>query len=267
MTNKNTMSLKPMTRRDVLKTIGLGSAFLLTGAYIPDDRGKRHLITLSYDDGFERSSIKTAEIYEKYGLSASINVIASAHEKQFELPNEYHKWPVGDFELWNELKSRGHEIMPHSYKHQNLSQIPFNEAQELILICLDVFSKELDGFDAKESIFNFPYNASTPQLEQWLTIQVKAFRTGGAAVNPLPFKGMKRLTCASYGPENIDNHLENTINEFLKGPSGWLIFNTHGLDEEGWGPMSSGFLDELLDRLTGLEHVEVLPVIPALDSI
>ncbi|GAI78226.1 unnamed protein product, partial [marine sediment metagenome] len=78
MTNKNTMSLKPMTRRDVLKTIGLGSAFLLTGAYIPDDPGKRHLITLSYDDGFERSSIKTAEIYEKYGLSASINVIASA---------------------------------------------------------------------------------------------------------------------------------------------------------------------------------------------
>lgn len=39
--------------------------------------------------------------------------------------------------------------------------------------------------------------------------------------------------------------------------SGWLIYNAHGLDDEGWGPMSSVFLDELLDRLkkrTGLKY-------------
>jgi hypothetical protein len=41
---------------------------------------------------------------------------------------------------------------------------------------------------------------------------------------------------------------------------GWFIFNSHGLDGEGWGPMSSGFLDELLAQLVELEHVAVLPV-------
>lgn len=256
-----------ITRRAAAKTFLVGSAGLIGGLSMIPISDRRHIVTLSFDDGFEKSSIKTTEIYEKYGLSASINVIASAHEKQFELPNEYHHWPVGDFKLWNELKRRGHEIMPHSYKHVNLAELPFKEAQNLILKCLDIFTRELDGFVTKESIYNFAYNASTPELEEWIRPQVKAFRTGGGAVNPLPYKGMKKLTCASHGPENIDLYLDNTINEFLKGSSGWLIFNTHGLDDEGWGPMSSRFLDELLDRITRSDTVEMLSVSQALDVL
>lgn len=54
---------------------------------------------------------------------------------------------------------------------------------------------------------------------------------------------------------------ENTIDEFLQGQYGWLIFNTHCLDEEGWEPMSSVFLDELPDRLkkrAGLKYCRLL---------
>jgi len=253
------------TRRQVTRNIVLGTAGLLCGSSYMILKGERHIITLSFDDGFEKSSIKTAEIYEKYGLSACINVIASAHMKQFELPNEYHRWPVGDFDLWNNLKLRGHEIMPHSYKHANLTEMPLDRAKELIMKCLDVFSNELTGFVAKESIYNFAYNASTPEIEEWLGTQVRAFRTGGPAVNPLPYEGMVRLTCISHGPESIDSHLDETINNFLEGPSGWLIYNTHGLDDEGWGPVSSSFLDELLDRLTRMKNVKVLPVLTALN--
>ena len=39
---------------------------------------KKHFIMLSFDDGFKKSSIRTAEIYGKYHLSACINVIATA---------------------------------------------------------------------------------------------------------------------------------------------------------------------------------------------
>ena len=63
------------------------------------------------------------------------------------------------------FKARGHEIMPHGYKHANKQSLPFAEAKDLILRCLDVFDKELKGFDRKQAIFNFPYNASTPELE------------------------------------------------------------------------------------------------------
>ena len=179
--------MKTITRRKALTALGLGSAYLMTRAFSPVKPGKTHIITLSYDDGFKKSSIRTAEIYEKYGLSAAINVVASAHEKQFELPNEYHAWPVGDFDLWNDLQSRGHEIMPHGYNHSNLGELPLEDAQELVNKCLDIFSEKLDGFNAEDSVFNFPYNASNPAIENWLKAKVRAIRTGGSVVkSPAP---------------------------------------------------------------------------------
>jgi len=254
-----------ITRRQAVKSIAFGTAGLISSTSLMCQKADRHIITLSFDDGFEKSSIKTAEIYEKYGLSACINVVAIGHTKDPMLPGEWHKWQAGDFELWNDLKLRGHEIMPHGYKHTNLTTLPLEEAKSLILKCLDVFNEELDGFIAKESIFNFPYNSSTLEIEKWITTQVRAFRVYGLANNPLPFDGMKKLTCISYGPENIDKNLEETINSFLEGPPGWFIYNTHGVDDEGWGPVSSGFLDELLDRLTRIRNVDILPAAAALD--
>ena len=248
-----------LTRRQAIKGIGLGAAALVVAKSSFACTKSKHIITLSFDDGFEKSSIKTAEIFEKYGLSACINVIATAHLQNFAMPNEYHAWKVGDFQLWNELKSRGHEIMPHSYDHKNLAEMPLEQAKESILKCLDVFNAELKGFDAKKAVYNFAYNASTPEIEEWLGTQVMAFRTGGPAFNPVPVKGRKKLTCISYGPDNIDQNLGQTIDEFLNGPDGWFIYNTHGLDEEGWGPVSSGFLDELLDRLTKINTLKILP--------
>jgi peptidoglycan/xylan/chitin deacetylase (PgdA/CDA1 family) len=255
------------TRRQIIKNIGLGTAGLVICQASFANSEKKHILTLSFDDGFEKSSIRTAEIYEKYGLSACINVIATAHLANFSLPNEYHAWKAGDFRLWNELKSRGHEIMPHSYDHQNLTEMSFEEAKGSVLKCLEIFNTELTGFNAKESVYNFAYNASSPEIEEWLGTQVRAFRTGGPAVNALPYPGQKKLTCISHGPENIDQHLGETIDQFLEGPCGWLIYNTHGLDDEGWGPVSSVFLDELLSRLSAMKTVEILPAGKALDRI
>ena len=135
-----------------------------------------------------------------------------------------------------------------------------------ILKCLNVFSEKLEGFKSEESIYNFAHNASTPKIENWLETKVRAFRTGGNAVNSLPFHGMAKLTCISQGPENIDHFLADKINTFLSGPPGWFIFNTHGLDDEGWGPMSAGYLDELLARLSRTDYVELLPIATALNK-
>ncbi len=202
------------------------------------DQKKTHLITLSFDDGFRKSSLRTAKIYEKFKLAACINVIATAHLPDFKLPNEYHRWPVGDFGLWNELQARGHEIMPHGYKHANKRELPLAESKDLIRRCLDEFTRQLKDFDPKKSVFNFPFNASTPQLEEWLPAQVLAYRTGGPAINELPHAGQAKLTCTGHGPEGIDDHLTGEIDKLLKRPSGWLIYNTHGLDDEGWGPLA-----------------------------
>jgi len=252
-------------RRDFLIATGATGSGLIAPhlANASDQPKKRHIVTLSFDDGFKKSSIKTAEIYERYKLSACINIVASAHMKDFR-PPDYPDVPRGDFGLWNDLKARGHEIMPHGYKHANKRGIPFAEAKDLILRCLDVFDKELKGFDSKQAIFNFPYNASTPELEKWLPTQVRAFRTGGRAINPLPYKGQTKLTCTSFGPGNCEAAIDREIERLLAKDSGWLIFNTHGLDEEGWGPIRASYLERLLERLIAIETVEILPAGKAL---
>jgi peptidoglycan/xylan/chitin deacetylase (PgdA/CDA1 family) len=253
------------TRRDFLVAAGATASALIVPhlADASDQPRKPHIITLSFDDGFRKSSIKTAEIYEKLNLSACINVVASAHMKNFR-PPDYPNVPRADFGLWNDLKARGHEIMPHGYRHAYKPSLPLAEAKDLILRCLGVFDKELKGFDRKQAVFNFPYNASTPELEKWLPSQVRAFRTGGGAINPLPHTGQTKLTCTSFGPGNCEKAIDREIERLLAKESGWLIFNTHGLDDEGWGPIRAVYLERLLERLLAIESVEILPAATAL---
>jgi hypothetical protein len=223
-----------------------------------------HVVTLSFDDGFERSSRKTAEIFERFGLSAAINVVARGHLGE---PDEswHTRWPKGDFELWNELQARGHEIMPHGLAHANKSELPFDEAKQLIETCLEVFARDLDGFDATQAVFAFPYNASTRELEAWLPGVVRGFRTGGEPIMPLPQPGQAKISCTSFGPGPCDQQLERLVEELLARPSGWLCCNTHGLDGEGWGPLSAATLERLLARLVERDDVRVLPARAALD--
>jgi hypothetical protein len=149
--------------------------------------------------------------------------------------------------------------MPHGYKHANKANMPLPEAKDLILKCLDYFSNNLKGFKADEAIFNMPYLASTPELETWLGTQVMAYRTGGGSINAMPHKGQKKLTCGGFGPGNCEEHLDRQIKALLDLPEGWFIYNLHGLDDEGYGPVRADYLDRLLARLIEIDSVSVMP--------
>lgn len=261
-----------MKRRNFIKTTALGSMALgITSWY---QQPKTHILTLSFDDGFKKSFYKIAEIHEKFGLMACLNIIASAHITKNENLNEYHKYPVGNFDDWNKLKSRGHEIMPHSWDHSNLKEVPLEKVKEDIERCISYFEKNLDGYKSSEAVYNFAYNASTPELVNFVLTKVRAVRTGGwdilgkdTMINPFPKNGNPvRLGCWSFGPENADKWVEQEVSKFLRGPKGWLILNLHGLDEEGWGPVSSVYLEKLLERLVKIDYLDVLPAGIVLDK-
>ncbi len=255
-----------MKRRNFIWTAAAGTLALgFTGKF---GTTKTHVLSLSFDDGFKKSFYKTAEIHEEYGLKACLNIIASAHLGNNEGPENYHSDPVGNFDDWNRLKERGHEIMPHTWAHNNLTEMPFDQATALIDKCLDYFDDHLKGFNRKKAVYNFAYNASTPELEDYALSKVRAVRTGGWNIlggnlqaNRFPDKtGPVRLGCWSYGPENADDWVETEVKNFLASDGGWLILNLHGLDDEGWGPVSSNYLDRLLKRLVKIETLDLLPV-------
>jgi peptidoglycan/xylan/chitin deacetylase (PgdA/CDA1 family) len=224
-----------------------------------------HIISLSFDDGIMPSAVRTAEIYEHFGLRACLNVLGAPEE----LVEDQKHWGTerGDFALWNELKARGHEIMPHGYNHANKREMPFEQARDSILRCLDIFDDKLDGFDRRDAVFNFPFNQSTPELEAWLPTVVRAFRTTGGGINSLPQPGTVKLTTTGWGPENCEEHLNQQIEELLSQPEGWLIYNTHALDDQGWGPIRGSYLESLLGRLLEIPTVRVLPTGVALTGL
>jgi peptidoglycan/xylan/chitin deacetylase (PgdA/CDA1 family) len=249
-----------MNRRSFVKTTVAG--VIATGFSGCISGQKSHILTLSFDDGFKKSFHEIADIHEKYGLSACLNIISSGHLDQFVSPNDYHKDLRGDFNDWNALKKRGHEIMPHSWDHSHIAKMPLEEAKADIERGLKYFEENLEGYKSSEAVYNFAYNESTTELEQFALSKVRAIRTGAdSAINPIPVSsGPVKLGCWSFGPENADKWVEEQVTKFLASSGGWLVLNLHGLDEEGWGPVSSAYLDELLKKMVQVDYLEVLPV-------
>ena len=156
--------------------------------------------------------------------------------------------------------------MPHTWEHRNLTEIPLDQAKRNIDKCLDFFEANLEGYRAEDAVYNFAYNASTLELDDHALLRVRAVRTGGwlvlnnTLVNAISAASQPtRLGCWGQGPDYCDPYVEETVDNFLDGPGGWLILNLHGLDEEGWGPIRSGYLDGLLKRLIKIDHLEVSP--------
>jgi len=255
-----------MNRRSFNQKLALGSLAMGLDPSLTLNP-KTHILTLSFDDGFKKSFYKIAQIHEDFGLRACLNVIAAGHLPGFKAVGQYILPELlGNFDDWNILKQRGHEIMPHSWTHLDKTKIPVEDAKELIIKCLDYFETHLEGYRSSHAVYNFPFNSSNEELDQFTLTRVKAIRTGGwlvlkeNQVNPVPGPNQtRRLGCWSKGPENIDQWVEMQVNTFLSGQGGWLILNLHGLDGEGWGPVSAEYLHGLLQRLITIKNLELLP--------
>ncbi|HUU26669.1 MAG TPA: hypothetical protein VM123_02565 [archaeon] len=155
-------------------------------------------------------------------------------------------------------------MIPHGHHNAHLDRLPFEEVKKLIEDCLSIFETELKGFEAKRAVFNFPYNKTTPELEARIKTRVRAYRCHGPMINPLPGADLVCIGTGGYGPDNAEHHLDETIEDLLSHPSGWLVYNLHGLDDEGWGPIRAEYLERLLARLTKIESVTVVPTARAL---
>jgi hypothetical protein len=78
--------------------------------------------------------------------------------------------------------------------------------------------------------------------------------------------GLQYVTVVAAVAEDFADAIDREIEKLLGKESGWLIFNTHGLDDEGWGPIRATYLEQLLERRLAVETVEILPAGKALEK-
>jgi peptidoglycan/xylan/chitin deacetylase (PgdA/CDA1 family) len=82
-------------------------------------------MTFSFDDGYLVSTLKTAQIYESFGLRAEFNVTAAFAAFGLErCPGKTAGEGVyASFDILNDLQKRGHVIQPHGYNHTDKAAV------------------------------------------------------------------------------------------------------------------------------------------------
>jgi len=206
-------------------------------------------VSLCFDDGFRRTAQKVLRIFGQRGLAASFAVLAAP-----ELASDpaIRAAPIADWGFWRDAVAAGHTVEPHGYDHAHLGRMPADAAIASLERTLDCFAREIDGFRPADAVFHAPYLAAPPDIVEWIGARMLGVRIGGEAEGLNDLQRVRRggrIQCVTYGPDGVDASVEARLDRFLAHRSGWLVLVLHGLDDEGWGPLSSSALEAVLDRL------------------
>jgi peptidoglycan/xylan/chitin deacetylase (PgdA/CDA1 family) len=198
-------------------------------------------VGLIFDDGFVKSTFKTAAIFDEFKIPAVFAVLADSVNF---VPG------CGDWTLWNDLQSRGHIIHPHGQTHVKLSEIPPADAIASVQQCLDSFEENLTDFDPAEALYAFTYNTGTPETIEYLLPKVRAVRIGG---NPLLTDANFRTriwTNQTFGPADPFEDFQYVLAQARQHEPRALFYCFHGLDDEYWGATTTDHLRQILETIT-----------------
>lgn len=206
------------------------------------------IVSFCFDDGFLETAGKAWALFAARRLAATYCVLAAP-----ELARDPYiaSSRVADWGFWREAAAAGHEVAPHGWAHEHLGQIPPEAALSSIDRALDAFRLELPGFSPAEAVFHLAYLTAPAEVLTALSARVLAVRRGmgGAGLNPTgPRAPGEGVDCITFG-DPAEAQLAARVERFLAREHGWLVLVLHGLDGEGWGPVSSAGLERIVDRL------------------
>jgi hypothetical protein len=201
-------------------------------------------IGIIFDDGFVKSTIKTAEMFERFNLRAVFGVVAD--------PSNFVPG-CGDWKLWNELQRRGHIIHPHAQTHVKLSELSPAQAVASVKQCLESFAENLEGFKAEQAVYACAYNTGTPEVIEWLLPRVRCIRIGGDPFLTPSALQSRVWPSATFGPEDPYQDFLNHLEQCRQRRPTALFYCLHGLDGEYWGATQSDHLRRILEIITSDE--------------
>jgi hypothetical protein len=218
-----------------------------------DNKARRTKVGLVFDDGFLKSTLATAALFEEFKLPAVFAVIARPWDWATHIAK-------GDFDLWNELQQRGHIVQPHGLAHAKLDELPHERAIEEIERCLGAFQEKLDGFDPKRAVYMFAYNSSTARLNEWLLTRVHALRQGGSGLMTQRQFDSRAWHSDAFGPDDPGPKLLDLLGRVGRKRPTVFLHSLHGIDGEGWGAVPLSSLRRVLETITTDPALEYWPV-------
>ncbi|WP_446325672.1 polysaccharide deacetylase family protein [Blastomonas sp. CACIA14H2] len=155
---------------------------------------------------------------------------------------------IADWDYWRETVAAGHEVGPHGHAHEFYGRMDLDTARRSIESCWQTFERELPGFDRRSSIFHVPYLSAPDELVRWIGQQSLGARLvcGGEGLNTMTIPVGNPIDCICFGPHEVGAAANQRLSRF-RYETGWLVFVFHGIDDEGWGPITSGELEILVD--------------------
>lgn len=192
-----------------------------------DDR--QAAASYTFDDGYP-SSFTIAGMFEKRNLRASFYIIAG-------------KVASEDWAKWKALSDKGHEIGNHSMTHEldmgnpaltdaQLDQ-EINQAQSIIGQQIGIVPK----------VFAFPWHSYTAHAKS-IALQHHIAIRDPDPNDPdysLAFFDNAHAPDLNAALASVDAQLADTVKN-----GGWFVAAGHGIDGDGWSPVTTQFLEDHL---------------------
>jgi peptidoglycan/xylan/chitin deacetylase (PgdA/CDA1 family) len=190
--------------------------------------GKRAAASYTFDDNVI-TAFDIADLFEARGLRASFYIVPGT------MPDD--RWP-----RYKDLNARGHEIGNHSMTHTIDLGLPDTTPAQMTTEIVDAQRLMTDKLGFTPLVFAFPWHSSTPDARALALKTHIAIRT---STDELPF------TMAFFDQDHggLDAAL-TTANQQLAATvaaRGWFVAAGHGIDGQGWSPVTRQFLNDHLD--------------------
>lgn len=209
----------------------IDQCFDLTAPKVTTYRGdKSAAASYTFDDGYP-SSGTIATIFENRGLRATFYIVPGTIDDS-------------GWNFWKGLLNKGHEIGNHSMTHtidmgdsslsDQVLKTEITDAQNLLAQRLGV----------RPRTFAFPwhsYTAKALQVAESTHFAVRKMHTGEGNYEFAFFDQAHSGTLAEQ-LATVNGQLQNVVDQ-----GGWFVAGGHGVDGDGWSPVTSKFLQDHLN--------------------
>ncbi|MEC4718506.1 polysaccharide deacetylase family protein [Noviherbaspirillum sp. CPCC 100848] len=182
----------------------------------------------TFDDGYA-SSPAIASLFEQAGVRATFYIIPGLVA-------------ATDWGIWQDLSRRGHEIGNHSMTHPNFTAAPMTEQMlESEIVQSQRLIEQKVG--VRPLTFAFPYHLSTARamaLAEQSHMAVRKTANGEDSYR-FAYFDTDRGTDLAGTLRTVNRQLDEAVQA-----GGWFVAGGHGIDGDGWSPVTTGFIQQHL---------------------